>query len=30
VRLEQRGRGAQAEAQAIGWLGRVFLSLMPL
>ncbi|MBI5717805.1 MAG: flagellar basal body L-ring protein FlgH [Burkholderiales bacterium] len=29
VRLEQRGRGAQAEAQAIGWLGRVFLSLLP-
>ena len=30
VRLEQRGRGAQAEAQAIGWLGRVFLSLLPI
>jgi len=29
VRLEQRGRGAQAEAQAMGWLGRVFLSLLP-
>ena len=29
VRLEQRGRGAQAEAQAIGWLGRVFLSMLP-
>jgi flagellar L-ring protein precursor FlgH len=29
VRLEQRGRGAQAEAQAIGWLGRVFLSVLP-
>ena len=30
VRLEHRGRGQQAEAQAMGWLGRVFLSLMPL
>ena len=30
VRLEQRGRGAQHEAQAIGWLGRVFLSLAPV
>ena len=30
VRLEQRGRGQQSEAQAMGWLGRVFLSLMPL
>jgi flagellar L-ring protein precursor FlgH len=30
VRLEQRGRGAQAEAQAAGWLSRVFLSLMPI
>lgn len=30
VRLEQRGRGQQAEAQAIGWLSRVFLSLMPI
>ncbi len=29
VRLEQRGRGQQAETQAIGWLGRVFLSLAP-
>lgn len=29
VRLEQRGRGQQAEAQTIGWLGRVFLSLAP-
>ena len=29
VRLEQRGRGAQAEAQAMGWLGRAFLSLLP-
>jgi flagellar L-ring protein precursor FlgH len=30
VRLEQRGRGAQAEAQAMGWLSRVFLSVMPI
>jgi flagellar L-ring protein FlgH len=30
VRLEQRGRGAQAEAQAMGWLSRIFLSLMPI
>ena len=29
VRVEQRGRGAQAEAQAMGWLGRVFLSVLP-
>lgn len=30
VRLEHRGRGAQAEAQAIGWLARVFLSVLPI
>jgi flagellar L-ring protein precursor FlgH len=30
VRVEQRGRGAQAEAQRIGWLGRFFLSVLPL
>jgi flagellar L-ring protein precursor FlgH len=30
VRLEQRGRGQQSEAQAMGWLGRVFLSVLPL
>lgn len=30
VRLEQRGRGAQSEAQAIGWLARVFLSVLPI
>ncbi|MDQ2780341.1 MAG: flagellar basal body L-ring protein FlgH [Pseudomonadota bacterium] len=30
VRLEQRGRGAQAEAQAMGWLGRVFLTVLPI
>ncbi len=30
VRLEQRGRGQQSEAQAMGWLGRVFLNIAPL
>jgi len=30
VRLEQRGRGQMSEAQAMGWLGRVFLNLAPL
>ncbi|MEO5734662.1 MAG: flagellar basal body L-ring protein FlgH [Rubrivivax sp.] len=30
VRLEQRGRGAQSEAQAMGWLGRVFLTVLPI
>jgi flagellar L-ring protein precursor FlgH len=30
VRLEHRGRGAQAEAQVIGWLARVFLNLLPI
>jgi flagellar L-ring protein precursor FlgH len=30
VRLEHRGRGAVADAQAIGWLQRVFLSLAPV
>ena len=30
VRPEQRGRGQQAEAQAIGWLSRIFLSVMPI
>ncbi len=30
VRLEQRGRGPQAEAQAVGWLMRVFLSFLPI
>ncbi len=29
VRVESRGRGAQAETQAIGWLARFFLSFMP-
>jgi flagellar L-ring protein FlgH len=30
VRLEQRGRGQQAEAQAMGWLARFFLNVMPM
>jgi len=30
VRVEHRGRGAAAEANAIGWLGRVFLNVMPI
>ena len=30
VRIEQRGRGAQADAQGIGWLGRFFLSVLPV
>jgi flagellar L-ring protein precursor FlgH len=30
VRIEQRGRGAQAEAQTIGWLARFFLSVLPI
>ncbi|MDE2394326.1 MAG: flagellar basal body L-ring protein FlgH [Burkholderiales bacterium] len=28
VRLEHRGRGAQADANAVGWLQRVFLSVL--
>lgn len=30
VRIEQRGRGAQADAQGIGWLSRFFLSVLPI
>ncbi|MEY2896330.1 MAG: flagellar basal-body L-ring protein, partial [Pseudomonadota bacterium] len=30
VRIEQRGKGAQAEAQAIGWLSRFFLNVLPI
>lgn len=30
VRLEHRGRGAQADAQVMGWLGRVFLNVLPI
>ena len=29
VRVESRGRGAQGEAQTVGWLSRFFLSLNP-
>jgi len=29
ARIESRGRGPMDEAQAIGWLSRVFLSVMP-
>ena len=30
VRIEHRGRGQQADAQGIGWLGRFFLSVLPI
>jgi flagellar L-ring protein precursor FlgH len=30
VRIEQRGRGAQAEAQGTGWLSRFFLNVLPI
>ncbi|MEK8048632.1 flagellar basal body L-ring protein FlgH [Ideonella sp. DXS22W] len=30
VRVEQRGRGQQAEVQSMGWLGRFFLSVLPI
>jgi flagellar L-ring protein precursor FlgH len=30
VRVEHRGRGAQADAQTIGWLSRFFLNLAPI
>ncbi|MDE2400257.1 MAG: flagellar basal body L-ring protein FlgH [Burkholderiales bacterium] len=30
VRIEQRGLGAQADAQGIGWLAHFFLSILPL
>jgi flagellar L-ring protein precursor FlgH len=30
VRLEHRGRGAQADSQVIGWLARFFLSVLPI
>ena len=30
VRVEQRGRGAAAQANTVGWLGRFFLSVMPI
>lgn len=30
VRVEQRGRGQQAEVQSMGWLGRFFLNILPI
>lgn len=30
VRIEHRGRGAQADSQEIGWLGRFFLNVLPI
>jgi flagellar L-ring protein FlgH len=30
VRIEQRGRGQQADAQAMGWLSRFFLNILPI
>jgi flagellar L-ring protein precursor FlgH len=30
VRVEQKSRGGQADAQQIGWLSRYFLNLMPI
>ena len=30
VRVQQSGRGAQADAQAMGWLSRFFLNLLPV
>jgi flagellar L-ring protein precursor FlgH len=30
VRVEHRGRGAQAEANSIGWLSRFFLTIWPI
>ncbi|NDY89951.1 flagellar basal body L-ring protein FlgH [Ideonella sp. TBM-1] len=30
VRIEQRGRGAQADAHGLGWLARFFLNLLPI
>jgi flagellar L-ring protein precursor FlgH len=30
VRIQQSGRGAQADAQAMGWLARFFLNLAPV
>mgnify|MGYP002133403135 CR=1 FL=1 len=29
ARIDHRGRGAQADAQGIGWLGRFFLNVLP-
>ncbi|MEF7613073.1 flagellar basal body L-ring protein FlgH [Aquincola sp. MAHUQ-54] len=30
VRVEHRGKGQQADAQVMGWLGRIFLSVLPI
>ena len=30
VRIEQRGKGQQADAQGIGWFGRFFLNVLPV
>ena len=30
VRVERRGRGAQADAQTVGWLSRFFLNILPI
>ncbi|MBS0447588.1 MAG: flagellar basal body L-ring protein FlgH [Proteobacteria bacterium] len=30
VRIEQRGRGQQADAQGIGWLSHFFLNILPI
>ena len=30
VRIEHRGRGAQAEANGLGWLSRFFLNVLPI
>lgn len=30
VRIEQRGRGPQADAQGMGWLSRFFLNILPV
>lgn len=30
VRVEHRGRGAQADAQNIGWLSRFFINILPI
>ena len=30
VRVEHRGRGQQADAQTVGWLGRFFLNILPI
>jgi flagellar L-ring protein precursor FlgH len=29
ARIESRGRGAQAEAQTVGWIARFFMAMLP-